>query len=108
MKEEEKKVIGTSDMPVPQVANYNNKYKVTQLFRNDLDKVLGDMAYVDVKKVISILDDTNNVLTAALLSEFLHNLTNLPYKVVAPLMKVIENKDNFGKYFELIIDNTKK
>lgn len=98
----ETQVIGTSDMPTPPVIDYSTMYKVTPLFRNDLMRVIGNMAYCDVKKITNILDEHKNIMGSADLNDFINTLSNLPYRVIHPLMKIIEGPDNFSKYFEPI------
>ena len=99
---EKSKAIGTSDMPLPQTIAYDNRYQVTDLFKKDLETILSDVAYVDAMKFFRVIDAHNSVFTAAILTEFLRSLTMLPYKVVSPLMKVLDDKDKFAKYFKQI------
>ena len=93
---------GTSDMPVPPVIDYSIMYKIQPIFRNDLMTVIGNMPYCEVKKIKDILDVNNDVLSTAQLNDFIAILSNLPYKVINPLMKVIEKTENFNKYFSPI------
>ena len=87
-------------MPEPQVINYGQHYKLSDLFINDLKKVLADVAYVDAQKIFDKIDNTKNrVMPIAQVNELIRDLSYLPYKVVAPLMTVINNKDNFLRYF---------
>lgn len=99
---EMKKQTGTSDMPSPQTMDYTKTYKVTDLFKNDLNTVLSDIAYADASKYIKYIDAYNSIFTAAVLHEFLQMLKQLPYKTVLPLMRALENKDNFSKYFKQV------
>ena len=103
---EKSKAIGTSDMPLPQTIAYDNRYQVTDLFKKDLETILSDVAYVDAMKFFRVIDAYNSVFTAAILTEFLRSLTMLPYKVVSPLMKVLDDKDKFAKYFKQIQNPT--
>lgn len=89
----------SKDMPTPQVIDYYNFYKVTPLFKNDLKKILKDVAYVDAKKYIDEIE-SKDIVPIAVLNEFIRKLSMLPYKVISPMMAVIENKENFVKYFE--------
>ena len=99
---EKSKAIGTSDMPLPQTIAYDNRYQVTDLFKKDLETILADVAYVDAMKFFRVIDAHNSIFTAAI-TEFLRSLTMLPYKVVvSPLMKVLDDKDKFAKYFKQI------
>lgn len=93
-------VIGTSDMPQPKTVTYEIFYRVTQVFINDLKTVLQDAAYADVKQFLDFLKNYNNILSTAVLNEFLNKLSSMPYRMVSPIMAVIENKDLFPKYFE--------
>lgn len=92
----------SNDMPEPQVIQYYQKYRITELFINDLKKTLGDMAYADTKPLIDKIEECERVMPVAKLDEFIKDLSGLPYKVVSKLMSVIGNKDNFLKYFEPI------
>lgn len=93
------KSIGTSDMPVPPVINYRESYIVTPLFKKDLAIVLSDTAYVDAIKFFDIIDEHNSVFPAAILHEFIESLKYLPYRVIAPMISILNNKDKFNKYF---------
>ena len=90
----------SSEMPEPQVINYGQHYKLSDLFINDLKKVLADVAYVDAQKFFDKIDNTENrIMPIAQVNELIRDLSYLPYKVVAPFMTVINNKDNFLRYF---------
>lgn len=93
---------GTSEMPVPNTINYSQEFKVTPLFKSDLRIVLKDAPYIEVNKLFEFIDAYNSIFTSAILNEFLKSLASFPYSTIYPLMKAIEQKDNFGKYFELI------
>lgn len=97
-----KKQIGTSDMPSPQTMDYSKTFEVTELFKNDLNTILYDVAYADAIKYIDYIDMYNSVFTSAVLHEFIQMLKQLPYKIVLPLMRALENKDNFSKYFRQV------
>ena len=96
----EQPVIGTSDMPPVQVLQYETYYKVSQVFINDLKIVLQDAPYADVKPFFDFLKSYNGILPAAMLNEFLNKLAAMPFRMVSPIMEVIENKNLFPKYFE--------
>lgn len=95
---------GTSDMPLPLIMDYRKMYTVTPLFRKDLETVLADVAYADAAVFFNIIDQHDSVFPAAVLHDFIESLKKLPYKVICPMMKVLENKDNFHKYFKPISD----
>lgn len=102
---EKQQVIGTSDMPPVETLNYDITYQVSNIFLNDLKLTIKDIAYADAKRYFDFLAYYNYVLPIAVLNEFLKMLANLPFKYVAPLFQVIQNKDLFAKYF---IDITPK
>ena len=90
----------SSEMPEPQVMNYSQYYKLSDLFVNDLKKVLADVAYVDAQKFFDKINKADNrTMPIAQVNEFIKDLSYLPYRVVAQLMSVINNKENFLKYF---------
>lgn len=93
-------VIGTSDMPPVQVLQYETYYRVSQVFVNDLRIVMQDAPYADVKPFFDFIKNYNYILPAAMLNEFLNKLAAMPFRVVSPIMEVIENKNLFPKYFE--------
>lgn len=93
---------GTSDMPEPEVLTYENMYKVSNVFKNDLKIILDELPYVDAKKFYDVLASNKDVLPAAILSQFIRNLGLLPYKYVAPMMKALEKKEAFDVYFQLV------
>jgi 16S rRNA A1518/A1519 N6-dimethyltransferase RsmA/KsgA/DIM1 with predicted DNA glycosylase/AP lyase activity len=100
----EEKIIGegTSKMPEPRTVEYEITYKATPVFMHDLEIVLGNVAYVDACKYIDKVKNNSGIFTIAILNEFINSLGNLPYRIIAPLMKALENQDKFNKYFELI------
>lgn len=99
-----KRAIGTSDMAMPQTMNYSTKYKFTNTFRNDLKTLVKELPYFEAKRILSVLDDNNNVLTAAIFNQFLRMLGGLPYKYISPLMNIIEegDKEKLSRYFQKI------
>ena len=94
----------SSEMPEPQTLDYNTYYRVTPLFINDLKIVMnsGNVAYVDAKKLFDKIKEYNGLFPSAVLNEFIRDIGRFPYKVVSNLMEVIENKENFPRYFEFI------
>ena len=94
----------SSEMPEPQTLDYNTYYRVTPLFINDLKIVMnsGNVAYVDAKKLFDKIKEYNGLFPFAVLNEFIRDIGRFPYKVVSNLMEVIENKENFPRYFEFI------
>ena len=102
--------IGTADMPVAQTIQYNKLYKPTKLFMKDLEIILKDTPYVEAKRYFDYLaayDSNGGVIPIAGINEFIRNLSLLPYKTVQPMMKVLESKENFDKYFELVTEEKK-
>lgn len=99
MEENVTKQAGTSDMPAPQIFNYGKSYKVTDLFKNDLMIVLKELPYAEAKKYLDALEMYKETIPIAALNEFIRALGSLPYKYVAGLMKILEKKENFEKYF---------
>jgi hypothetical protein len=94
-----KEIAKSNEMPEPKIMDYNGHYKLSDMFVNDLKKVLADVAYVDAKKFFDKIDQHNRIMANAQLTEFINDLQGLPYKVVAQLMGVINKKENFLKYF---------
>jgi hypothetical protein len=90
----------SSEMPEPKVMNYAQHYKVTPLFVNDLKKVLADVAYVDAQKFFERITSMNYIMPISAVQEMIRDLGCLPYKYVSSFMNIINNKDNFVKYFE--------
>lgn len=99
----------SSEMPEPQVINYAEHYRLTDMFINDLRKVLADVPYVEAQKFFQKIDACQRIMPISQLNEFIRDISYLPYKVVAQIMGVIGNKDNFLKYFAPIVveDKTK-
>ncbi len=91
--------VGTSDMPAPQIFNYGKSYKITDMFKNDLMTVLKELPYADAKKFLDGLEFYKDNVPIAALNEYIRALGNLPYKYVAGLMRILEKKENFEKYF---------
>lgn len=89
-------------MPVPQIMNYKAKYHVSDIFLHDLEIVLGDLAYADAVQYLDVIKQNNRVIYSALLNEYLASLSNLPYRIISPLMRALSVKENFLKYFEPI------
>ena len=92
-------ILKSTEMPEPQTLDYMKYYQITPLFISDLKKVLADVAFVDAKKYFDKIDEYHGIMCIAVLNEFIRDLGRLPYKVVCGLMNVINNNDNFIKYF---------
>jgi hypothetical protein len=102
MAETQQKVHGTSDMPTPEVLDYEQVFKVSPIFVNDLKIVLQEVAYADAQPFFEFLKNYDYVLPVAVLNEFLRKLSTLPYKYVNQIFAIITNQELFGKYFELL------
>ena len=87
------------EMPEPEVINYSQVYRMSDLFINDLRKVLADVPYVEAQKFFKKIDDCKRIMPISALNELIRDLSYQPYKVVNGIMTVIQNKDNFIKYF---------
>lgn len=96
---EEIKKTGTENMPEPQTLNYDVFFRVTQTFVNDIQLVLGDMSYADVKKVLDVILVRNGILPVAVLNELIRTIAGLPYKYVYNIMTLIGQPETFAKYF---------
>ncbi len=99
--------IGTSDMPAPQTFNYEKSYKITDMFKNDLMTVLRELPYAEAKKILDCFEFYKESIPISALNEFIRALGTLPYKYVASLMRVLEKKENFDKYF-IEVENKKQ
>ena len=99
MEENVAKQVGTSEMPAPQIFNYEKSYKITDMFKNDLMSVLKELPYVEAKKFIDGLDLYKEAIPIAALNEFIRALGTIPYKYVSNFMRILEKKENFEKYF---------
>ena len=93
-------VRGTSDMPLPQTMNYYATYKISKLFINDFRRTFQEISYADYKNLEQYI--SRDVIPAAVLNELIRTIASYPYKYVAGLMRALENKELFKKYFELL------
>ena len=93
-------VRGTSDMPAPQIMNYHAVHKINQVFINDFRRTFQEISYVDYKKLEQYI--SRETIPAGVLNEFIRTIATYPYKYVVGLMRAIENKEVFSKYFELL------
>ena len=91
---------GTSDMPAPQTMNYQAAYRISQLFINDFRRTFQEISYADYKNLEQYI--SREVIPAAVLNELIRTIATYPYKYVAGLMRALENKESFKKYFELL------
>lgn len=91
---------GTSEMKEPQTIKYNTAYKITPLFMNDFKKTMEEISYADYKRLEPYV--SSEIIPISRLNEFIRALSLYPYKYIAPLMRAMENKDNFTKYFEVV------
>lgn len=89
----------TDKMPEPQTLNYNIYYIVTDKFVNDFLACTNEMAYVDVMKVMSIVDRHDNVVSSGQLNELIRVLGTFPYKYVSRLMANVTDTEMFANYF---------
>lgn len=92
-------ILKSTEMPEPQTLEYMKFYQITPLFVSDLKKVLADTAYVDAKKFFDRITECKSIMPIAMLNEFIRDLGNLPYKIVCNLMTVINDNNNFVRYF---------
>lgn len=97
---------GTSDMPNPQIANYNERYKIQDQFVKDVFTLVQDMAYVDAKQIMESIAQFNGEITLGPLNELIRNLSSIPYRFIAPVMHIIETAPQ--KYFVMVKDEQKK
>ena len=91
---------GTSDMPTPQTMNYHAVYRINQVFINDFRRTFQEISYVDYKKLEKYI--SRDTIPAGVLNELIRTIASYPYKYVVNLMRAIENKETFSKYFELL------
>jgi len=96
------------EMPELKTIQYNQTYKMSDMFINDLKRVLADLPYVEAQKFLQRVEDNKRIFSIAALNEFIRDLSYLPYKVVCKLMGVINNKENFLKYFNPITINNQQ
>lgn len=89
----------TDKMPEPQTLNYNIYYIVTDKFVNDFLACTNEMAYVDVMKVMSIVNRHDNVVSSGQLNELIRLLGTFPYKYVSRLMVNVTDAEMFANYF---------
>ena len=86
-------------MPEPQTLNYNIYYVVTDRFINDFLTCTNEMAYVDVMKIMSIVNRHQNIVSSGQLNELIRLLGTFPYKYINRLMVNVSNKEIFATYF---------
>ena len=66
----------------------------------DIEDNIGKEMNRDARAIFDKIDNTENrVMPIAQVNELIRDLSYLPYKVVAPFMTVINNKENFLRYF---------
>ena len=87
-------------MPEAKVLDYAKTYRATDLFINDLKKVMANVAYADAEKIFEMIESRNRILPAGILNELITKISLFPYKYVASIMAVIGRNDTFLKYFE--------
>lgn len=99
MEKDEKK--GTSEMPAPQNIDYNIRYRLTDVFKEDLYTLLKELPYVEARKYMDIVEESKGVMPIAILNGFLRSLANIPYKYIYRIMDVINSGDQskLDQYF---------
>ena len=98
----------SSEMPIPETIDYGEMFQITPLFISDLKKVLADSPWIDAQRFFKKIEEYNCVMPNAILNEFIRDIANMPYKVVAGLMSVINKPEYFVKYFTPIPQNDKQ
>lgn len=88
-----------NSMPEPQTVNYMTFYVVNESFINDYLRCTSQMAYVDVMKVMNIINKHDKVISVAQLNEIVRLIGSFPYKYVSKLMDAINDKTYFESYF---------
>jgi hypothetical protein len=94
-------------MEEPRTVNYDQMYKISDPFINDLKSTVGGLAYSTANPFIRFVEAKKEGISIAELQELIDKLRSLPYRVVMPLMKSIENSDIVSKYF-IALPNERK
>jgi len=95
----------SNEMPIPETLDYGEMFQITPLFISDLKKVLADSPWIEAQRFFRKIDEYGGVMPNAILNEFIRDIANMPYKVVAVLMSVINNPEYFVKYFTPVQKN---
>ena len=93
------KVVGTSDMPEPQIIDYSSTYSVTEQFKRDLILTINELPYIEARQILEYYEKYNWSIPTNILNESIRHISRLPYKYVCGIMKNIET--NFSNYFTL-------
>lgn len=87
-------------MPEPQVNNYRQFYRVTDLFIKDYKTSVASIAYVDAIKVMDIINRHDRIINTASLNEIVRIIGTFPYKYVNSIMQNFLNSEMLKLYFE--------
>lgn len=90
-------------LPEPVIANYNQKFRLTDAFLHDLEVSLKDVPLGTSLKFIKFAETKKDLILYAELNEFVNKLQLFPYAIIRPLMRNIEGKDTQHLYFEEIV-----
>lgn len=88
---------GTSEMPKPQVLDYNLLFKMTEKFIADLAGTIAELPYCEAKKFSDVVEKYVNVIPIGIVNELIRMISTIPYKYAAPIMHNIETA--FNEYF---------
>lgn len=84
-------------MPQPQIVDYEKYFKISELFKTNLNAALKNMPVEEVSDIIKIVENCNDVLPLAVMNETVQRISKMPYKYVKTFMRVIET--NQSLYF---------
>lgn len=89
-------------MPPPQIINYDVKYKISDDFITTIRSFLKELPYSDVEPIFKTLEVNKNIMPIAGLNEIIRIIASFPYKNVAGLMTLLQNKELNNKWFTII------
>ena len=87
-------------MPEPQINNYRQFYRVTDLFIKDYKLSVASVAYVDAIKVLDLVERHNRIINTATLNEIIRIIGSFPYKYVNAIMQNFKIDTTMQLYFE--------
>ena len=71
-----KEIAKSNEMPEPKIMDYNGHYKLSDMFVNDLKKVL-QMLRMLMPKFFDKIDQHNRIMANAQLTEFINDLQGI-------------------------------
>lgn len=90
-------LMSSDKMPAPTTVNYDQYFKITPLFIENINIALTNVDSADSLNIKETIEKNEGVLPIAIVNEIIHKVSKMPYRYAKTFMNVIET--NQSLYF---------